>query len=138
MGQIDLVSRNIDGSLNIEDHKFVGAKYSQVAVDQNDQATTYNYAYSIMHPEEKVAEVDFNCFVKTKVPKLDIIRTYRQKSDSVWLFKYFKEALTGIQSNIWMPRKSEKCFNCSFKEECLEIGNVKDDLRRDFRIIKEV
>jgi hypothetical protein len=68
----------------------------------------------------------FNCFVKTKVPKIEILSTVRSKNDVNWMIKYYKYVIDGIQNKVWTPRKSEKCAGCSYFLQCKDWGNKQD------------
>jgi len=135
-GQIDLIKRHQNGTMEIEDHKFVGQKYAQGIVDTNEQATTYAYAFRELYGEQE-AGITFNCFTKTKEPKLAPMSTTRNQDDITWMFKYYKEAIRGINNNDWVPKRSEKCGFCSFAQECREWGTSFNDADRAFRITRE-
>lgn len=125
-GQIDLIAKDTFGDgVNIIDHKCVAKTYAQPDVDRNDQLTTYAYAYRYLHNREERACV-FNCFVKTKEPKIVTLGTTRSKKDINWLLKYYKNIIDGIQNKVWTPRKSEKCAGCSFMQQCKEWGEKPD------------
>jgi len=125
-GQIDLIAKDpLGDGVNIYDHKCVAKTYSQSDVDRNDQLTTYAYAYRQLHKQNETACV-FNCFVKTKVPKIEVLSTVRSKADVNWMIKYYKYVIDGIQNKVWTPRKSEKCAGCSYFLLCKEWGNKQD------------
>ncbi|MCP4370412.1 MAG: PD-(D/E)XK nuclease family protein [Deltaproteobacteria bacterium] len=115
---------NIEGFFDLieKDDTIVEFKTSKQTMNQGDaddllQLTTYGYAYQMLYrkPPKDLKVIDF---VKTKKPKMIVLKTKRHKSDYQRFFYLAGKVLKGIQSQIFFPRQSFLCKDCEYEGPC--------------------
>lgn len=112
-GFIDLIEKDD----TIVEFKISNQTITQKNVDDNLQLTAYSYAFEIIYqkPPKHLRVVNF---VKTKKPKMIVLKTGRDKNDYQRLFCLSGQVLKGIQSQIFYPRPSFWCKDCEYGEHC--------------------
>ena len=115
---------NLDGFMDLieDDDTIVEFKTSNQAMNQKDlnenlQLTAYSYAYQFLHqkPPKLIKVVDL---VKTKKPKIIILKTKREKKDYQRFFALAIQILRGIQYRLFFPRQSFMCKDCEYAVQC--------------------
>ena len=100
LGYIDLVAKNErpEGSKEEEviDHKVVGRSKSQSDVDGDFQLTVYSHA-------TKIPRVRFQCFVRTKEPKIKSVAAIRTPHEWEWTKMAVQEVAKCISAGIFPP-----------------------------------
>jgi len=112
-GFIDLIEKDD----TIVEFKTSNQTYNQKNVDDNLQLTAYSYAYEMLYqkPPKRLEVVNF---VKTKKPKMIILKTKRDISDYKRFFSLACQVLRGIHSQIFYPRPSFWCKDCEYGKHC--------------------
>ena len=99
LGYIDLVDQEeidlVDGK-TVVDHKVVGSTKSQADADGDLQLTLYSKVSDTRH-------VRFDCFVKTKIPKIKIVKAMRKRADYKWMDTIFDKVAEAINAGIFLP-----------------------------------
>lgn len=83
----------------------------------NLQLTIYAYAYQQLFKTEAKTLKVVN-FIKNKSPKMETLETTRGPKDFERLFFLAREVLTGIRSNIFIPRFNFMCADCEYGAYC--------------------
>lgn len=112
-GVIDLV----EDDDTITEFKTSYQTMDQKAIDDNLQLTVYSYAYEMLYQRSPKLLKVVN-FVKTKKPKMIVLKTKRDKNDYQRLFCLSSLVLKGIQSQIFYPRPSFWCKDCEYGDLC--------------------
>ena len=115
----DLVTRDESG-LRINEFKTSGRVYSEFEVANSLQATFY---VNGLHETfgEWPASVEYNVLVKTKMPKLQRIRTNRYREDVMRLGDLVATVERAVDAEIFYPNPSAmNCAGCQFKSECAD------------------
>lgn len=89
-------------------------------IPDNLQLTAYSYAYEILfgRPPKELRLVNL---VRTKTPKIEEQKTWREKADYERLFHLGKEVLKGIRAGVFIPsRGCWLCRDCEYEQDCLE------------------
>lgn len=112
-GFIDLIEEDD----TIVEFKTSNQTLDQKTIDDQLQLTIYSYAYEMLYQRSPklIKVVDF---VKTKKPKMIVLKTKRDKNDYQRLFHLASQVLRGIQSQIFYPRPSFWCKDCEYEEQC--------------------
>lgn len=112
----DLVTRQEDGTLLITEIKTSGRAYSESEVATSLQPTFY--ANSIFETTGEEPAVEFTVLVKTKVPKIQAIRTtsdYRRLGDLIGVVE------RAVEAGVFYPVESPmNCSGCPFYRPCRE------------------
>jgi hypothetical protein len=99
LGYIDLVDQEkidlVDGK-TVVDHKIVRATKSQADADSDLQLTLYSEVSDTRH-------VRFDCFVKTKSPKIKTVKSTRKRADYKWMSTVFDRVAEAINAGIFLP-----------------------------------
>jgi len=99
LGYIDLLDEDKPGQLNgrvVVDHKVVKSSKSQGETDSDPQLTLYSKV-------SQTNRVRFDCFVKTKTPKIKTIESTRTKKDYLWLSQIFDRVGEAINLGVFLP-----------------------------------
>lgn len=112
-GFIDLIEEDD----TIVEFKTSNQTLDQKAIDDHLQLTVYSYAYEMLYQKapKLIKVVDF---VKTKKPKMIVLKTRRNKNDYQRLFHLASQVLKGILSQIFYPRPSFWCKDCEYGKHC--------------------
>jgi len=94
-GFIDLID-GVGATKSVVDHKVVDRAKSEAEVDGDLQLTLYAQAMGI-------SNVRFDCFVKTKSPKIVKLASTRSVRDFVWIELLVDRVVQGIQSGNFIP-----------------------------------
>jgi len=89
---IDLV----DDKGRVRDNKLVGKAKSQCDADNDLQLTMYSWVTGLK-------DVAFDCFVKTKTPKVAVIESTRTERDWNRLKARIPEIINGIEKEVFVP-----------------------------------
>jgi putative RecB family exonuclease len=112
-GFIDLIEQDD----TITEFKTSGARLDKRSIDENLQLTAYSYAYEMLYQKPPKLLKVIN-FVKTRTPKMILLKTKRDKGDYETFFYLAKEVLRGIQAHIFFPRSSFMCKDCEYERCC--------------------
>ena len=92
VGFVDLVDFDQEEEKHfIVDHKVVAKSKSQNEADNDLQLTVYSHVHA-------TADVRFDSFVKTKKPKISIVKSQRTNLDGLWAEKVFETVGQAIAS----------------------------------------
>jgi putative RecB family exonuclease len=121
-GRIDL----IEGEDEIVDFKTPKATPPLDGLPDNLQLTAYAYAYQILFGRP-AKELRLMHLVKTKRPKIEEQKTWREPEDYERLFNVANEVLKGIRAGIFIPNRGcWLCSDCEYDQDCREwAGNEK-------------
>jgi len=116
VGFVDLINHDEEtGEDIVTDHKVVGKSKSQNETDADLQLTVYSHVHAI-------PVVQFTSFVKSKKPKISIVRSTRTKWDGLWAEKVFEGVAKGISAGYFPPcdPSSWTCTKkwCGFGDHC--------------------
>jgi putative RecB family exonuclease len=115
----DLITRQADSSLQINEIKTSGRAYSESEVGTSLQPTFYANALYETSGEEPA--VEFTVLVKTKVPKVQKIQAIRNLTDFQRLGDIIEAVGRSIEAESFFPIESPmSCSGCSFYRECRE------------------
>ncbi|HWL10214.1 MAG TPA: PD-(D/E)XK nuclease family protein [Planctomicrobium sp.] len=116
MAIADLVTGN-SSSLKITEFKTSGRSYGEFEVHRSLQATCYAHA---LHEQTGIwPTVEYAVLVKTKAPKLQRLKTTRNKDDGNRLGDLMKQIETGIENQVFYPVESPlNCSGCAYREPC--------------------
>lgn len=115
---------NLEGFIDLieDDDTIVEFKTSNQTMNQKDlngnlQLTAYSYAYEFLYqkPPKLIKVVDL---VKTKKPKIIVLKTKRDKKDYKRFFSLAIQILRGIQYRIFFPRQNFMCKDCEYGVQC--------------------
>lgn len=99
LGYIDLIDQDkmdlVEGR-TVVDHKVVKSAKSQADADSDPQLTLYAHV-------SQTNRARFDCFCKTKTPKIKSIETTRNKKDYLWLSKIFDRVAEAINAGMFLP-----------------------------------
>ncbi len=99
LGYIDLVDQDkidlIEGRV-VVDHKVVKSSKSQGDADSDPQLTLYAKV-------SNTNRVRFDCFCKTKTPKIKSVESTRTHKDYLWLSKIFDRVAEAINAGMFLP-----------------------------------
>ncbi len=113
----DLITRQEDGSLQVNEIKTSGRAYSESEVATSLQPTFYANALYEIGGEE--AAVEFTVLVKTKTPKVQKIQAIRNVTDFQRLGDIIEAVSRSIEAKSFYPIESPlNCSGCSFYREC--------------------
>ena len=99
LGYIDLVhiaEPDILNGAEIVDHKVLKAAKTEAQVENDLQLSLYAHC-------EGIRNVAFNCFVKTKIPKISKVKTSRTRRDLDWMENVFNSVAVNISAGVFMP-----------------------------------
>jgi len=112
-GFIDLIEKDD----TIVEFKTSNQTFTQKNVDDNLQLTAYSYAYEMLYQKPPKCLEVVN-FVKTKKPKMIILKTKRDMSDYQRFFSLAIQILRGIQYRLFFPRQNFMCKDCEYGVLC--------------------
>jgi CRISPR/Cas system-associated exonuclease Cas4 (RecB family) len=113
----DLITRQEDGSLQVNEIKTSGRAYSESEVATSLQPTFYANAVYELTGEEPA--VEFTVLVKTKTPKVQKIQAIRNVTDFQRLGDIIEAVERSIKAESFYPIESPlNCSGCSFYREC--------------------
>lgn len=117
VGEFDRVL-DVGGAPAIVDWKTAARRWSQLELDNDLQATTYEYAARMKYGK-KPAFFRFDFLLKTKEPVIE--RRYVDRKD--WQIRRFvkivREVDHAIESGVFIPRdKSQSCSSCPYRAAC--------------------
>jgi len=116
---IDLLTREEDGVLRVNEFKTSGRAYGEFEVATSLQATCYVNA--VWETLGEWASVEFEVLVKTKTPKLQRIKTARTEEDIGRLGDLVENVERAVNAGIFYPVETPmNCSTCSFREQCRE------------------
>ena len=86
-------------------------------VESHIQLTIYSYAFEMLahRPPKLLRVVDF---VKTKKPKMLVLRTKRSKVDYEKFFFLASQVFRGVRSQVFFPRSGFWCKDCEYGDHC--------------------
>lgn len=105
LGFIDLI--DAFKHRTVVDHKVVKSAKSQADADSDLQLTLYSKVSG-------TNEVGFDCFVKTKTPKVKSVRSKRTPTDHVWMERVFDHVAQAINDGVFLPADPTS-WSCSPK-----------------------
>ena len=115
----DLITRQEDGTLQVNEIKTSGRAFSESDVATSLQPTFYANALYELTGEEP--DVEFTVLVKTKTPKVQKIQAIRNVSDFRRLGDIIEAVGRSIEAESFYPIESPmNCSGCSFYRECRE------------------
>ncbi len=113
----DHITRQDDGTLQVNEIKTSGRAYSESEVATSHQPTFYANALHEIAGEEPA--VEFTVLVKTKTPKVQRIQAIRNVSDFRRLGDIIEAVDRSIEAESFYPIESPlNCSGCSFYREC--------------------
>ena len=113
----DLITRQDDGSLQVNEIKTSGRAYSESEVATSLQPTFYANALYETSGEEPA--VEFTVLVKTKTPKVQKLQAIRNVTDFQRLGDIIGAVSRAIEAESFYPIESPlNCSGCSFYREC--------------------
>jgi hypothetical protein len=116
-GVIDLIEEE-DA---ITEFKTSAQVMDQKEVEGHLQLTVYSYAYEMLvHRSPKLLRVVD--FVKSRKPKMIVLKTGRGKADYERFFCLAGQVLRGIRSQVFFPRAGFWCKDCEYGEHCRSWG----------------
>lgn len=99
LGYIDMIDQDKIDLVNgrsVVDHKVVRATKSQADADNDIQLTLYSKV-------SQAPRVRFDCFVKTKEPKIKSVSSVRTRHDYRWLARVFDAVAETISAGVFLP-----------------------------------
>jgi CRISPR/Cas system-associated exonuclease Cas4 (RecB family) len=113
----DVITRQIDGTLQVGEIKTSGRAYSESEVATSLQPTFYaNSLYELTGEEPAV---EYAILVKTKTPKIQRIEAIRTTSDYQRLGDLIGAVEAGVNAGIFYPVESPiNCSGCPFYRPC--------------------
>ena len=115
----DLIVRQGDGTLQVNEIKTSGRAYSESEVATSLQPTFY--ASSLFEVTGEEPGVEFQVLVKTRVPKVQKIQAIRSRSDYGRLGDIIGAVELGVESGVFYPVESPiNCSGCPFYKPCRE------------------
>ncbi|MCB2229941.1 PD-(D/E)XK nuclease family protein [bacterium] len=96
--------------------KTAARAYDNLTILNHLQLTAYGYAYRILYDREPNLRIDV--VTKTKNPRLQSVKVFREKSDMVRFFHLAKSVCRSISSGCYHPKSGWQCGNCEFAEPC--------------------
>jgi CRISPR/Cas system-associated exonuclease Cas4 (RecB family) len=115
----DLVTRQEDSTLKVNEIKTSGRAYSQSEVATSLQPTCYASALYELTGEEPIVELTI--LVKTKVPRVQRIEAARTIPDFGRLGDLVEVVEQAVEAEIFYPQESPlNCSTCPFFRECRE------------------
>jgi len=86
-------------------------------VESHIQLTIYSYAFEMLahKPPKLLRIIDF---VKTKKPKMIVLRTKRSKVDYEKFFFLASQVFRGVRSQVFFPRSGFWCKDCEYGDQC--------------------
>lgn len=97
VGFVDLIDHDKKENTHfVVDHKVVGKSKSQAEADSDLQLTVYSHVHA-------TPDVQFTSLVKSKKPKISIVRSKRTKPDGLWAEKVFEATAQGISAGYFPP-----------------------------------
>ena len=112
-GVIDLIEEDD----TITEFKTSAQMMDPKEVETHLQLTIYSYAFeTLVHkPPKLLRVVDF---VKTKKPKMLVLRTQRTKADYEKFFFLASQVFRGVRSQVFFSRSGFWCKDCEYGELC--------------------
>ena len=115
----DLVTREKDGVLKINEFKTSGRAYGAFEVERSLQATCY--VNMLWESFGEWSSVEFTVLVKTKTPKIQRLKTARNEDDLGRLGDLVENVERAVDSEIFYPVETPlNCSMCAFRQECRE------------------
>ncbi len=115
----DLVTREKDGVLKINEFKTSGRSYGEFEVERSLQATCY--VNMLWESFGEWASVEFTVLVKTKTPKIQHLKTARNEDDLGRLGDLVENVERAVKNEIFYPVETPlNCSMCAFRQECRE------------------
>ena len=130
---LDLITRQDDGTLRVNEIKTSGRAYSQSEVATSLQPTCYaNALYQLMGEEPTV---ELTVLVKTRTPKLQRIEAIRTIPDFGRLGDLVDVVERAVEAEIFYPQESPlNCSSCSYFRECREWTGPGTSKSGDFQV----
>jgi len=101
------------------DYKVVAKSMSQADVNNSLQLTMYSSV-------TQIENVRFDCFVKTKQPKISVVESTRKPIDHQWANHIFESTAKNIAAGVFMPTSPEgwQCTEkwCGYWHLCRGVG----------------
>ncbi len=112
----DLITGH-EGQNHITEFKTSGKSYSEFDIDNSLQATCYvNASYELLG---NLASVDYVVFVRTKVPKIQRVRTARNEEELGKLGDIVEAIERAIEVQAFFPIVSAmNCSTCPYRQPC--------------------
>lgn len=114
-GFIDLIERDD----TIVEFKTSYKTMNQEDIDDHLQLTAYSYVYEMLY-QKSPRLVKIVNFVKTKKPKMVVLKSTRNRDDYQRFFYLAKYILKGIESQVFFPRQCFMCKDCEYIKYCKE------------------
>ena len=112
----DLISKQNDALL-ITEFKTSAKAYSEFEISSSLQPTCYVNAGLELFGS--VANVEFTILVKTKLPKIQRLKTFRDKNDLGRLGDLVETIDSAVENQNFYPIESTmNCTSCPFRKEC--------------------
>ena len=112
----DLISKQND-TLLITEFKTSAKAYSEFEISSSLQPTCYVNAGLELFGS--VANVEFTILVKTKLPKIQRLKTFRDKNDLGRLGDLVETIDSAVENQNFYPIESTmNCTSCPFRKEC--------------------
>jgi len=112
----DLITGH-EGKHHITEFKTSGKAYSEFDIDNSLQATCYvNASFELL---SNLATVDYVVLVRTKVPKLQRVRTARNENELGKLGDIVETIERAIEAKAFLPIVSAmNCSTCPYRQPC--------------------
>lgn len=115
-GRIDLTADS-----SVYEIKTSSRSYSQKKAESSLQLTAYSYAYEMLYgksPKELVLVV----LVKTKTPKIQVLKTKRTDRDYTMLQRTANSVADAVEKEVFPPNPLNiyGCDSCMYKSSCKE------------------
>lgn len=119
IGVYDLVLEDPSGVITIVDHKTAAKAYSTRDLNDNFQATVYSMAARANGLAHRELLFRFDCLIKTKTPKFEIVYTSRTQEDGIRASRKIMAVWEGIEKGVFIPNTgSWKCSGCGYQSAC--------------------
>ena len=120
IGVIDLLLMDENHELIVVDNKTAAKPMAQSTADDDNQMTAYSYLLAsnkFVFPTAPV-KCRFDLLRKLKKPKVEYVYTSRTAADRKRFAKISNAVLAAISAQIFFPKKSWMCGDCSHKKTC--------------------
>lgn len=129
VGYLDALTR--DGFVEFKTAK---SAPSDALVERHLQLSAYSYAYAAMYGKEPRATLV--TLLKLKKPRVEVSTVTRDRQDIRWFLHAAKQAVRGIEHEIFAPNPGWQCSTCEFRSACLDWPEPKINSRVHALLLK--
>jgi len=116
LGYIDALVL-VDGELVVHEHKTAARKWAQSRIDNDLQASIYQWATG-------ASRVTFNVLMKTVKPRVDCYHTERSEYQMKEAVHVAVSALKAQKAGIFPAKRDWHCRGCEFARQCEDRGAI--------------